>query len=388
MAACFFTSARNQIHPRMTQLNQQIRIASARLTPCRLVSPSTQLGGAGRPPSGTPNPWQANPNFLKRTKSGGRKRLEEASGGERARALPMSSVSHHLLHFPAGCSDVDDAGPFTVALPSFWPPFPALSSNSNVPSFLPRRTDRSREAAAASAFFGLGFHDVDDDEWAPPDEGVREVELPLCWDCLHLEDHDDHHQRWDVGDSDADEWEQVVGREEEPLGGRVLLATNSLGSLSVDECSWRPTAWGASRWTKTSTGASRRTSSTTCCSGNSRRRRTTSRRARAAGPRRRPPWRASQRWWSRRPTRPACRVRCARTASRPVSVHGGCRARTSTTTDASSPGSPSAARARSAATSCPPMTPSARSARRGGPPPAVAGTVTASAGYLDGYMDG
>jgi hypothetical protein len=235
MAACFFTSARNQIHPRMTQLNQQIRIASARLTPCRLVSPSTQLGGAGRPPSGTPNPWQANPNFLKRTKSGGRKRLEEASGGERARALPMSSVSHHLLPFPAGCSDVDDAGPFTVALPSFWPPFPALSSNSNVPSFLPRRTDRSREAAAASAFFGLGFHDVDDDEWAPPDEGGREVELPLCWDCLQLEDHDDHHQRWDVGDSDADEWEQVVGREEEPLGGRVLLATNSLGSLSVDE---------------------------------------------------------------------------------------------------------------------------------------------------------
>lgn len=170
--------------------------------------------------------------------------------------MANDSLAHHLLlPFAAGCPDIDgddDAGPASVAFPAFWPPFPPLSSDSDsdIPnSFTPPRMDRQsrRETAAASAFFGLGFHDVDDDEWAPPDEGGGEVELPLCWDCLQLEDHDDHHQRWDVGVNDADEWEQVVGREEEEaaaaaaasavrgLEWEVLLATNSLGSLAVDD---------------------------------------------------------------------------------------------------------------------------------------------------------
>ncbi|KAL6635055.1 hypothetical protein ACP70R_027726 [Stipagrostis hirtigluma subsp. patula] len=160
-----------------------------------------------------------------------------------------SLARHLLLPLAAGCPDVDDdEEPAAVAFPSFWPPFPALSpdSDSDAP-FAPPRMDRPRDAA--SAFFGLGFHggddDDDDDEWAPRD-GEGDVELPLCWDCLQLEEHD-HHQRWDVGVSDADEWEQVAGREEEEaaaaaatsavrgLEWEVLLAANSLGSLVVDD---------------------------------------------------------------------------------------------------------------------------------------------------------
>ncbi|TVU28325.1 hypothetical protein EJB05_19840, partial [Eragrostis curvula] len=164
--------------------------------------------------------------------------------------MANDSLAHHLLlPLAAGCSGVDDdddhyTEPSTVAFPSFWPPFPPLSpdSDSEPLSFAPpRRVDRHREAAASAAFFGLGFHDVDDDEWAPPDED-GEVELPLCWNCLRLEDHDDDHRRWDVGISDADEWEQVAGREEEEaasavrsLEWEVLLAANSLGSLVLDD---------------------------------------------------------------------------------------------------------------------------------------------------------
>jgi hypothetical protein len=162
--------------------------------------------------------------------------------------MANDSLAHHLLFpFPAGCcsDDDDDVGPTTVAFPPFWPPFPPLSpdSDSDAPIFVPRRgMDRSsREAAASSAAF-FGFHDG---EWAPPDYG-GDVELPLCWDCLQLEDHDDDHQRWwDVGVSDADEWEQVAGRgegEEEGaasavrgLEWEVLLATNSLGSVALDD---------------------------------------------------------------------------------------------------------------------------------------------------------
>ncbi|XP_062222125.1 E3 ubiquitin-protein ligase CIP8-like [Phragmites australis] len=162
------------------------------------------------------------------------------------------SLAHHLLlPLAGGCSDVDGddhASAATVAFPSFWPPFPSLSSDSDSdgPGFVPPRMDRPRETAA-SAFFGLGFHDGDDDDWAPPEE-EGEVGLPLCWDCLQLEQHDDdHHQRWDEGVTDADEWEQVAGREEEEaaaaaeasavrsLEWEVLLAANSLGSLVVDD---------------------------------------------------------------------------------------------------------------------------------------------------------
>jgi hypothetical protein len=181
---------------------------------------------------------------------GEEKEKRGASGGGREReapvfALPMAndSLAHHLLFpFPAGCCSDDDVGP---AFPFFWPPFPPLSPDSDATIFVPRRgMDRSsREAATSSATF-FGFHDVDDDEWAPPDYG-GEVELPLCWDCLRLEDHDDDHQRWwDVGVSDADQWEQVAGRGEEEEGAasavrglewEVLLATNSLGSLALDD---------------------------------------------------------------------------------------------------------------------------------------------------------
>ncbi|KAK3155158.1 hypothetical protein QOZ80_2BG0199590 [Eleusine coracana subsp. coracana] len=168
--------------------------------------------------------------------------------------MANDSLAHHLLlPFAAGCSDDDEyAGPATVAFPAFWPPFPPLSSDSDSDapnSFVapPRMDHRTRSRdTAASAFFGLGFHDVDDDEWAPPDEGGGgEVELPLCWDCLQLEDHvdDHHHQLWASGVSDADEWEQVAGREEDAtaavrgLEWEVLLATNtnSLGSLALDD---------------------------------------------------------------------------------------------------------------------------------------------------------
>ncbi|WVZ73854.1 hypothetical protein U9M48_022112 [Paspalum notatum var. saurae] len=163
--------------------------------------------------------------------------------------MANDSLAHHpLLPLAAGCcSDVEEEeDPANVSFPSFWPPFPALSSDSDSEtacSFVRPRMGRPRETAASS-FFGLGFHDGDDDEWGPPDED-REVGLPLCWDCLQLEDHDDDHRRWDVGVSDADEWEQVAGREvveEEAVASavrslewEVLLAANSLGSLGVDD---------------------------------------------------------------------------------------------------------------------------------------------------------
>jgi len=164
--------------------------------------------------------------------------------------MANDSLAHHLLlPLAGGCwSDVDEEEkePGNVSFPSFWPPFPALSSDSDsdAASFVRPRMDRPRETAASS-FFGLGFHDGDDDEWAPPDED-GELALPLCWDCLQLEDHDDDHRRWDVGVSDADEWEQVAGREQEEeeaaaasavrsLEWEVLLAANSLGSLAVDD---------------------------------------------------------------------------------------------------------------------------------------------------------
>ncbi|RCV08170.1 hypothetical protein SETIT_1G304500v2 [Setaria italica] len=170
--------------------------------------------------------------------------------------MANDSLAHHLLRpLAAGCcSDLDEYDdeeePASVAFPSFWPPFPALSSDSDsdAASFVRPRMDRPGRAGetAASSFFGLGFHDGDDDEWAPAHEDGGEVELPLCWDCLQLEDHDGD-QRWDVGVSDADEWEQVAGREEEEaataaaasavrsLEWEVLLAANSLGSLVVDD---------------------------------------------------------------------------------------------------------------------------------------------------------
>ncbi|CAL4885133.1 unnamed protein product [Urochloa decumbens] len=167
--------------------------------------------------------------------------------------MANDSLAHHLLRplaASAGCSDLldeydgeDEEPAANVAFPSFWPPFPALSSDSDsdAASFVrPRMEDRPRGDTAAASFLGLGFHD-DDDESAPPYEEDGEVELPLCWDCLQLEDPGDA-QRWDVGVSDADEWEQVAGREEDEaaaavrsLEWEVLLAANSLGSLVVDE---------------------------------------------------------------------------------------------------------------------------------------------------------
>ncbi|KAB8088722.1 hypothetical protein EE612_013425 [Oryza sativa] len=153
-----------------------------------------------------------------------------------------------------GCSDDDDGydeGPSdTVSFPSFWPPFPAILSDSDsdvafFPLPPPHVDHCPAPQGAASAFFGLGFREEDDHdggEWAPPGE----VELPLCWDCLQLEEPD--HQRWDIGvnGGGGDEWEQVgirVEEEEEEeeaaaavrsLEWEVLLATNSLGSLVVD----------------------------------------------------------------------------------------------------------------------------------------------------------
>uniref|UniRef100_A0A0D9VKI5 RING-type E3 ubiquitin transferase n=1 Tax=Leersia perrieri TaxID=77586 RepID=A0A0D9VKI5_9ORYZ len=172
-------------------------------------------------------------------------------------ANDSSSFSRNLLIPLAdgggGCSDdyddYDEGPSASVSFPSFWPPFPALLSDSDSDvAFPPPHMDRCpAPEGAASAFFGLGFHDEDDDEgggeWAPPDEEGGEMGLPLCWDCLQLEEHD--HQRWDLGvNDDGDEWEQVgirVVEEEEAsaavrsLEWEVLLAANSLGSLVVDD---------------------------------------------------------------------------------------------------------------------------------------------------------
>lgn len=158
-----------------------------------------------------------------------------------------NSLSHHLLLPLAGDFSDDVFEPSSssssaISFPSFWPPFPSLLSDSDSSDapFPPDRCAPARRGTAAS-FLGLDFHD---DVWAPPpDEGGEVGGLPLCWDCLQLEEHD---QRWDLGLSDADEWEQVAGRGEEDeaaegaaavrsLDWEVLLAANSLGSLVIDD---------------------------------------------------------------------------------------------------------------------------------------------------------
>lgn len=159
--------------------------------------------------------------------------------------MANNSLSHRLLLPLAGdCSDDDPASSSSAAVtfPSFWPPFPSLLSDSDSDApFPPRHMDRCVAARqeTAAAFLGLDFHDEDyGADWSAPDEAG----LPLCWDCLQLEEHDAH-QRWDLGLSDADEWEQVAVRgheEAEPPAARsleweVLLAANSLGSLIIDE---------------------------------------------------------------------------------------------------------------------------------------------------------
>ncbi|KAF8729590.1 hypothetical protein HU200_017535 [Digitaria exilis] len=169
--------------------------------------------------------------------------------------MANDSLAHHLprpLLAGGGCSGLDEYDdedlddPSSVAFPAFWPPFPSLSSDSDLDaaSFVRPRMERRPRETAASSFFGLGFHDGDDDDddWAAPGEEDGELGLPLCWDCLQLEDHADDHHRWHVGVSDADEWEQVAGREEDEaasavrsLEWEVLLAANSLGSLVVDD---------------------------------------------------------------------------------------------------------------------------------------------------------
>ncbi|KAL5207861.1 hypothetical protein ABZP36_032296 [Zizania latifolia] len=163
-----------------------------------------------------------------------------------------SSFSHHFLNpFAGGCSDDDDydEGPTaSVSFPPFWPPFPALlsDSDSDVVPFPPHMDRCPAPEGTASAFFGLSFDEDDSEvaEWALPDEEGGDVGLPLCWDCLQLEEPDDH-QRWDLGVNDGDEWEQVALRVDEEeaaasaavrsLEWEVLLAANSLGSLVVDD---------------------------------------------------------------------------------------------------------------------------------------------------------
>uniref|UniRef100_A0A453PGU1 RING-type domain-containing protein n=1 Tax=Aegilops tauschii subsp. strangulata TaxID=200361 RepID=A0A453PGU1_AEGTS len=155
-----------------------------------------------------------------------------------------NSLSHHLL-LPLAGDDDPAASSSALTFPSFWPPFPSLLSDSDsdaAPFFPPRRMDRCVAARqeTAAAFLGLDFHDEDyGADWAvAPDEPG----LPLCWDCLQLEEHDAH-QRWDLALSDADEWEQVAARgheEAQPPAPRsleweVLLAANNLGSLLIDE---------------------------------------------------------------------------------------------------------------------------------------------------------
>nr|BAJ89627.1 predicted protein [Hordeum vulgare subsp. vulgare] len=295
--------------------------------------------------------------------------------------MANNSLSHHLL-LPlaaAGGDDDDSASSSSssaaVTFPSFWPPFPSLLSDSDSDApFPPRRMDRCVAARqdTAAAFLGLDFHDEDyGADWDAPDEAG----LPLCWDCLQLEEHDAH-QRWDLALSDSDEWEQVAvrGHEEaaEPPAPRsieweVLLAANSLGGLMIDE-DVDGTGGGGIETYFLDGGAD--DDDDGMLFGQLAAEAEHEPRPRAGARRRRPPWRASRRWWSRRPTRSgaARSARCARTASRPARAPGGCRARTSTTTPASCRGSPSATRARCAATSCPPTTPTTRSGRPGGPP--------------------
>ncbi|KAF7085669.1 hypothetical protein CFC21_089071 [Triticum aestivum] len=159
--------------------------------------------------------------------------------------MANNSLSHHLLLPLAGDDDpaASSSSASALTFPSFWPPFPSLlpDSDSDAPFFPPRRMDRCVAARqeTAAAFLGLDFHDEDyGADWAALDEPG----LPLCWDCLQLEEHDAH-QRWDLTLSDADEWEQVAARgheEAEPPAARsleweVLVAANRLGSLIIDE---------------------------------------------------------------------------------------------------------------------------------------------------------
>ncbi|KAK1602713.1 hypothetical protein QYE76_027025 [Lolium multiflorum] len=132
------------------------------------------------------------------------------------------------------CSGEDPASSSSssapATFPSFWPPFPSFLSDSD--SDAPFATAAQQDPAAA--FLGLDFYHDEDGAvvWAAPDEAG----LPLCWDCLQLEEHEEaHHQRWD-----AEEWEQVAtGRDEaaavRSLEWEVLLAANSLGSLLLDD---------------------------------------------------------------------------------------------------------------------------------------------------------
>uniref|UniRef100_A0ACD5Z396 Uncharacterized protein n=1 Tax=Avena sativa TaxID=4498 RepID=A0ACD5Z396_AVESA len=157
------------------------------------------------------------------------------------------SLSHLLLLPLAGdCSDEDPASSSApVTFPSFWPPFPSFLSDSDSDAPFPLgHIDRCAtvQQETAAAFLGLDFHEEEEDggvDWAPPDE----VGLPLCWDCLQLEEHEGQHRLDGLGLSDADEWEQVAGRGEDEaeaaavrsLEWEVLLAANSLGSLVIDD---------------------------------------------------------------------------------------------------------------------------------------------------------
>ncbi|KAM0870400.1 hypothetical protein ACQ4PT_040031 [Festuca glaucescens] len=155
----------------------------------------------------------------------------------------MANYSLPRRRLAGDCSDEEPASSSSapVSFPSFWPPFPSFLSDSNSDAPFPSRCATAQQETAA-AFLGLDFHDEEEGGggvWAPPDEAG----LPLCWDCLQLEEHEEgHHQRWDgLGLSDAEEWEQVPGRDEaeaaavRSLEWEVLLAASSLGSLLVDD---------------------------------------------------------------------------------------------------------------------------------------------------------
>lgn len=153
-------------------------------------------------------------------------------------------MANYSLAGDCDCSGEDPASSSSssapVTFPSFWPPFPSFLSDSDSDApFPPPRCATAAQQDPAAAFLGLDFHADDDEDgavtWAAPDEAG----LPLCWDCLQLEEHEEahaHHQRWDgLGLSDAEEWEQVAtGRDEfeaaaaRSLEWEVLLAANSL----------------------------------------------------------------------------------------------------------------------------------------------------------------
>uniref|UniRef100_A0ACD5ZL49 Uncharacterized protein n=1 Tax=Avena sativa TaxID=4498 RepID=A0ACD5ZL49_AVESA len=157
------------------------------------------------------------------------------------------SLSHlFLLPLAGDCSDEEPASSSApVTFPSFWPPFPSFLSDSDSDAPFPLgHIDRCATAQqeTAAAFLGLDFHEEVDEggvEWAVPDD----VGLPLCWDCLQLEEHEGQHRLDGLGLSDADEWEQVTVRGQDEaeasavrsLELEVLLAANSLGSLVIDD---------------------------------------------------------------------------------------------------------------------------------------------------------